>query len=307
MKKIVWKKFGRIIKPQNFYWMKSYAMCPTPEIIDKNSIKIYFSGRNKNNQSIIGNVKLIFKKFPNSYQIKYSKKPDLTIGELGTFDDNGVTPTCLINYKNSKYLFYVGWNQGTNVRMHLYGGLAIKKKNEKFFKRYSKAPIIERNKVNPYLNTAPYVIKIKNQWVMFYVSGLKWIHKDLPKYNIQIATSKNLVDWERKGKVAIDFENKREMALARPCVIKVGKLYHMWFSSKNNWLSGSKYKMCYAISKNGFNWKRVKKFSEIKKSKSGWDSKMVEYFSVIKFKKKLLMFYNGNGFGKTGVGMAISE
>jgi len=307
MTKIIWKKFGRIIKPQNFYWMKSHAMCPTPEVIDENTIKIYFSGRNRNNQSIIGNAKLIFTDFPNTYKVKYSKKPDLGIGELGTFDDNGVTPTCIINHRNKKYLFYVGWNQGGNVRMHLYGGLAIKKNNQKKFERYSKAPIIERNKVNPYLNTAPYVIKINNQWVMYYVSGIKWIQKDLPKYNIQIATSKNLTHWIRKGKVAIDFKSKKEIALARPCVIKFGKYYYMWFSSKDNWLLGSNYKMCFAKSKDGFNWSRIERFSEIKKSKKGWDSKMVEYFSVIKFKQKLVMFYNGNQFGKTGVGMAISE
>ena len=307
MKKIVWKKFGRIIKPQNFYWMKTHAMCPTPEIIKKDTIKVYFSGRNKFNQSIIGNANITFKKFPNSFSIKYSKKPNLNVGELGTFDDNGVTPTCLIKHNNKKYLFYVGWNKGATVRMHLYGGLAIKKNNKNYFTRYSKAPIIERNKINPYLNTAPFVIKIRNKWIMYYVSGIKWLHKDLPKYNIQIATSNNLTDWERKGKIAINFENNKEMALARPCVIKYGKKYFMWFSSKNNWLYGSNYKMCFAVSNDGIRWKRVKKFSEIKKSKKGWDSQMVEYFSVIKFKNKLVMFYNGNGFGKTGIGMAVSE
>ena len=231
---VTWKKFGRIIKPKKFYWMKTHAMCPTPEIVSNNTIKIYFSGRNKLNQSIIGSANIIFNNFPNSYRVKYFSKPDLKLGKLGTFDDNGVTPTCIINHNSNKYLFYVGWNKGVNVRMHLFGGLAIKKRGGNLFKRFSFAPILERNKLNPYLNTAPFVVKIKKQWIMYYVSGVRWLNKDLPKYNIQIATSKNLIKWKRKGKVAINFKNKKEMALARPCVIKYGKNYYMWFSIKNN-------------------------------------------------------------------------
>jgi predicted GH43/DUF377 family glycosyl hydrolase len=307
MKKFDWKKIGRIITPQNFFWMKSHAMCPTPEIIDKNSIRIFFSGRNKKNQSTIGHADLKFIKFPNKFKVKYYKNPDLETGDLGTFDDNGVTPTCVINYKNKKYLYYVGWNKGSTVRMHLFGGLAIKDKNSNKFVRYSRAPIIERNKINPILNTAPYVMKLKNSWVMYYVSGIKWITKNLPKYNIQIAFSKDLKIWKRSGKIAIDFKNKNEFALARPWVIKKDNYYYMWFCSKGNWIKKSNYKLCFAYSTDGIKWKRIENSSVIEKSKNGWDSEMVEYASVIEFKNKFLMFYNGNDFGKTGLGLAISD
>ncbi len=306
MKNFTWKKIGRIIWPQQFSWMKSHAMCPTPEILDNDKIRLYFSGRNKKNQSIIGHADLIFKNFPDNFKIVYCKKPDLDIGKLGTFDDSGVTPTCLINYNKKKFLYYVGWNKGSTVRMNLFGGLAIKDEKKKSFERFSNAPILERSKINPYLNTAPFVIKIKNKWFMYYVAGKGWINPDLPRYNIQIATSKDLKHWERKGMVAVDFESKNEMALARPWVIKIENRYYMWFSSKNNWLKGSNYKTCSAESKDGINWIRKNK-SIIKKSKRGWDSKMLEYISVIKFKNKLLMFYNGNGFGENGFGMAISR
>ena len=87
----------------------------------------------------------------------------------------------------------------------------------------------------------------------------------------------------RRGKVAIDFESKKKLHLLI-YVIKHGKYYYMWFSSKNNWLSGSNYKMCFAKSKNGFNWTRIKKFSEIKRSKRVGILKWLN-ISVIKFKK----------------------
>ena len=39
-------------------------------------------------------------------------KEILNIGSLGSFDDNGVTPSCILNFENKKYLYYIGWNSG---------------------------------------------------------------------------------------------------------------------------------------------------------------------------------------------------
>ena len=97
------------------------------------------------------------------------------------------------------------------------------------------------------------------------------------------------------------------MALARPWVVKDKKEYYMWFSSKNNWLKKSNYKIYLAHSKDGIKWKRLDKNSVIKKNKKGWDSQMNEYPSVIEFNNKMVMFYNGNNFGENGFGLAISE
>ena len=79
--------------------------------------------------------------------------------------------------------------------MNIFGGLAISKDNGSSFKRFSEAPIIERNRVNPLINTSPFVISITdNLYYMYYVAGVEWVHKDLPKYNIQLAISKNGID-----------------------------------------------------------------------------------------------------------------
>ena len=43
-------------------------------------------------------------------------------------------------------------------------------------------------------------------------------------------------------------------------------------------------------------------FSSLKKEK--WENQMHCYPHVIKFKKNLYMFYNGNNYGKSGIGLA---
>ena len=278
-------------------------MIPTIEHIDESFYKIYFSGRDKNNISHIGYfiIDLI-----NSNEIlDISSEPILYPGKRGCFDDNGVTPSCIIKNQDKIFLYYIGWNPGHNVRMHLFGGLAISKDNGATFKRYSHAPIIERCKVNPLLNTAPFVLKEGDNWIMYYVSGVEWIHKDLPRYNIQIATSNDGLEWNRDGRVAIDFKDSNEMALARPWVIKDDDIYKMWFSFKGDANKGGGYRLGYAESSDGIKWERMDDYVGITLSEDDWDSEMIEYAAVVKYKEYYYMFYNGNNYGENGIGLAI--
>ena len=64
--------------------------------------------------------------------------------------------------------------------------------------------------------------------------------------------------------------------------------------------------MGYAESIDGLRWKRKDNQVNFPLGKKGeFDDQMVEYPFVIKFNKKKYMFYNGNTYGKDGVGLAI--
>jgi predicted GH43/DUF377 family glycosyl hydrolase len=304
-KKISWKKLGLVVEAQSdLWWMQSYGMVPTLDKQSDGSYKIYFSGRDKNNVSHIGWVRV--EPDDPTNLIEYSKEPVLSPGERGCFDDNGVTPASIVRHENKIFLYYIGWNPGHNVRMHLFGGLAISNDEGETFERYSRAPIIERCKVNPFLNTAPYVLREGEDWLMYYVSGTEWIHKDLPRYNIQMANSKDGKNWNRQGKVAIDYKDNTEFALARPWVLKDSDgIYKMWFSYKGDVATGSTYRMGFATSNDGKSWNRQDQLANIGVSESGWDSKMIEYAAVMDHNGKKIMFYNGNNYGYDGIGVAV--
>lgn len=301
-----WEKLDRIIIPRKrLWWMQTHSMVPTIENLVGSLIKVYFSGRDAKNISYIGWVLIDLDK-PQEI-VELLSKPVLSPGELGCFDDNGVTPSCIVKFKEKIYLYYIGWNPGYNVRMHLFGGLAISEDGGKTFQRYSRAPIIGRNKVNPFFNTAPFVLKENELWRMYYVSVTEWVHKDLPRYNIKYATSKDGLSWKREGIVAIDFKNEKEMALARPWVIKDKSIYKMWFAFKGDAAKGESYRLGYAESEDGVEWKRMDEQVGITVSNDGWDSEMIEYAAVIPYKEKLFMFYNGNNYGYDGIGLAVCE
>ena len=59
-----WKKIGLILKPTDYKinWWHSYGMDPTVVKIKDSIHRIFFCGRNKNNQSIIGSADIDLKK-----------------------------------------------------------------------------------------------------------------------------------------------------------------------------------------------------------------------------------------------------
>ncbi|MFM8395102.1 MAG: hypothetical protein ACKOB4_14370, partial [Acidobacteriota bacterium] len=40
-------------------------------------------------------------------------------------------------------------------------------------------------------------------------------------------------------------------------------------------------------------------------SAAGWDDEMIEYPFVFEHRGRLFMLYNGNGYGRTGFGLAL--
>ena len=296
-----WKKKGLIIEPQtDLFWMKTHAMIPTVECLEDNIYRVYFSGRNHENRSHIGyaNVEVLEDEIK---VLEYSHEAVLLPGELGCFDDSGVTPSSIVNINNKKYLYYIGWRARSTVRMELIGGLAISE-DGKSFERYSKAPILNKNNGEPInILTAPFVIRDEELFKMWYVSGIRWLNPDLPQYDIKYAVSKNGLEWDQTGAVAIPLK-AGENALARPYVIKEDGIYKMWYSYKKN-----KYQLGYAESIDGKSWTRRDDDVGIFPSEEGWDSDMIEYAAVFTHKGKRYMFYNGNEYGKYGIGYAVEE
>lgn len=298
---INWKKLGLIIKPKkNKFWEAKYSMLPTPlELDDRGTFRIFYSSRNKKNQSIIKFTDINLDK--KIKIIKHSTKPSLSPGDLGCFDDNGVTPSCVVKNKKQLFLYYVGWKPRCTTRYSLVSGLAISNDNGLSFKRFSRAPILKNTDKEPYsILTAPWVLKLKNKWMMWYVSGEVWLNSDLPRYNIKYAYSNDGINWIQTGKVCIQIK-KNERAIARPFVFFKNKKFYMIYSYETYKI---KYRLGYAVSVDGIKWKRIDEKFNFKVSDKGWDSEMIEYATLIEYKKTYFMFYNGNKYGLKGIGLA---
>lgn len=306
-----WIKKGLIFSvDNNAIWMKTHAQVPTVDDIGNGRLRIFFSTRNADNISHIGFLEIDTK---NPKQVLYvHDKPVLTPGKIGTFDDCGIMPSWVVNHKGEKYLYYVGWNVRNTVPYHNSIGLAKSCDGGLTFERYSEGPILDRNYTEPYFGTLGCILLEGSIWRMWYLSCTKWVifnGKPEPYYNIKYAESKDGIKWIQEGKVCIDFKNEKECGIARSCVIKEGNIYKMWYSYRNleNYRTDrmNSYRIGYAESKDGLKWERRDGEAGIDVSENGWDSQMIEYPCVYEYKGTRYMFYNGNGFGRTGFGYAI--
>lgn len=298
-----WKKLGRFIETgKNVKGVDIiHSMDPSVCQIKDDKFRAYFSNRNSNNQSVIYSTDLsLLSPIETS---EFNPNPVLTPGELGAFDDNGVTASCLVKDDGLWYLYYIGWKPRSTTRFGLMTGLAISENEGKTFKRYSRAPILNLTDKEPFsILTAPFVLKTNDHWMMWYVSCTGWVEPDLPMYNIKYAISKDGLSWEQPGKVCLDYKNDDEVALARPCIYFSDGVFNMWFSYKS--LTDG-YNIGFATSTDGIHWSRKDDLVGISRSATGWDSEMIEYPYVVPFKNDLFMFYNGNRYGETGAGIAV--
>ena len=299
-----WKKQKLLFEPrQNRPWLASHAALPIADLEQSGLCRIYFTGRDERNRSQIGFLKVNLS--DPAAVLELSEFPVLRIGAMGAFDDSGVSTSWIVNHKNRKYLYYTGWTKGVTVPFYLFIGLAVSEDGGGTFQRISPAPILDRDQADSYLTASPCVLLEDGLWRMWYVSGTGWVlEQNKPKhfYHIKYAESNDGISWKRSGLVCIDYASPDEHAIARPAVIKEDGLYKMWFSFR-----GLRYRMGYAVSRDGIHWERKDSDVGIEVSASGWDSDMMEYPFVFKYRGKKFMLYNGNGYGLTGIGYATMD
>lgn len=305
---MAWVKKGLIYKPSaEAEWMKSHAQVPIALLLE-DRIRIYISVRPNRQISLLTFIDV---DISNPAQILYvHKEPLLPLGKPGTFDEFGTMPGCVVNTGDEIRLYTTGWQRGQTVPYINSIGLAISRDNGKTFARPFDGPVLSVTPFQPYSTMAPYVMRDQKGWHMWHGAGTDWIEiegKYEPIYNIFYAHSEDGINWARPDICCLP-DKAPEEAASRPSVIFENNLYHMWFSyrSQQDFRGGKgSYRIGYASSTDGKNWKREDNKAGITVNDGGWDSEMVEYANVIDTPAGRYMFYNGNGFGETGFGYAI--
>ncbi len=298
-----WKKNGLIyVANGDTSWAQSHAYLPTPVLLNEEIIRVFITFRDGDN---IGRVGYVDVAADNPLKIlTVSKRPAFDIGQLGTFDDHGVTPLSIVQSDNKLFLFYNGWQLGVTVPYYMFTGLAVSEDGGQSFVRVSKAPILDRSNSEPIIRTASFVIKDGDEWKMWYSGGNSWVNvqnKIMPGYEIRYLTSNVLTDWSDTGKVCITPDGNDEFGLGRPFVLKSAGAYQMFYSVRNK---SKGYRLGYAESLDGLNWQRKDENIGIDVSASGWDSTMICFAAVQATRYGTYMFYNGNNYGETGFGVA---
>jgi hypothetical protein len=280
--------------------MRSHAANPVADYIAAEIYRIYFSTRDAKNRSSIAWLEVDLRK--PLVVIRVAEQPVLCPGAIGCFDDNGCSIGSIVRNGRQRFMYYMGWNLGVTVPWRNAIGLAISNDGGDHFDRVSIGPLVDRSMADPYSVSYPWVIRSEDQWNMWYGSNLHWGTTEADMFHmIKHATSTDGYVWSRDGQVAIQ-PHEGEYAFARPSVIEYDGRYHMWYSYR-----GDTYRIGYAESKGGIEWIRRDSEVGIAPSPGNWDGDSLEYPCVFDHDGQLYLLYCGDGYGRTGFGLAVLE
>ena len=298
-----WRKLGLVYVPDGTQpWARTHAMLPTPVQLSENTVRLYVAHADDAVVSRIGYIDLDLS--DPIRVIAIAREPVLGIGAPGTFDDNGVNPCSVLEVDAEYRLFYFGYQLQRKVPYTLFSGLALSRNGAGPFIRFSPTPILDRRNEETFIRSAPLVLSEGERWRMWYVGGGAWIDiggKLKPIYSLRHTESADGFHWDEESiECLTPVAERGEIGFGRPFVLNDVGTYRMWYSIR----TGTGYTLGYATSPDGFVWTRRDEEVGIACSASGWDSEMICYPAIVRARDRWLMFYNGNGYGRTGVGCA---
>jgi len=275
------EKLGRI-----YHIEGAHTQCPVVETID-DVWRVYYASRDEQGRSNI----YFFDLDPKTFKVGYDpREPVFELGKMGMFDCDGLMPGCIVGD-----IFYVlGWNRSVSVPYHQAISYAVRD-DDKW--RKHKGPLLDRSVYDPYAVTTPFVLGDD----MWYASTTDWVEID-GKLECEYCI-KHISNTEEPT-VCIKYDEFTCVSCSPYVWIEDGK-YKMIYSHRGNKNFRTdktySYRLGYAESDTpGGEWVRKDSEVGIDRSESGWDSDMISYATM----HEGFLFYNGNGFGQSGIGVA---
>ena len=301
-----WTDLGLKFWAPNFGLLRTHAMVPTPVVL-KDCIKIFFSSCDAEMRGRIYSVDLSLK-FP--YEVlRFDPTPVLNLGETGCFDADGVNPCHVMIVDDVWRLYYVGWQRTSHdVPYTLLTGLAVSKDGGNKFDRWTDEPVLKPTPDERYFRTAPFVRRLGNMFEILYIGGDRFVvdptGKLLPRYSIRKAKSADGLHWSSPGEdVLLPDEGRGEIGFGRPRVETLpGQDPILMVSVRTE--------QTYTLMTCPWNEGPVdpsRLAPVIDTAGQAWASEMTCFGATCQIGERTLLFYNGNGFGRTGFGLAYRD
>lgn len=299
-----WQKLGALYCPSSdgrHPKLLSHAANPLPVCLQGDVYRVFFSGRDADNRSSVGavDIDIVRRKVVCEHQ-----QPFFQHGSERSFYADGVSIGNCYSANGMQYMLFMGWqNSGVGHWRGDIGRLIVEP--DLTLKLDADLPFMGSSVVDPISLSYPWVLENPDGgYQMWYGSTATWDTGNGEMLHvINYATSRDAYSWNREG-LAVPYELGKAQAFSRPTVAHNGYGgFEMWFSYRSG--SGEKYRIGHAVSSDGRNWTLSLETAGIDVSADGWDSEMIEYPFVLDHNGQRYMLYNGNGYGKTGFGLAV--
>ena len=316
MKGYFWKKIGRIIPVESVArpdWSQEYFQAPNTILLE-DRLRVFFCSRESafNGQYISRVGFCDFSRDGNFTFMGYSPNPLIELGKPGAFDEFGTYPLSVYTDGDLSFGVYGGWTRSLSVPFDVSLGLVVSRDLGESFQKVQEEPILTKSQEEPFIISSPKLRKYDGVWYLYYIAGEKWKIDNSriePVYKIRLATSTDLIHWQRHGTDLIESKLFEE-AQASPDVFELDGSYHMYFCYRETSSTkeiGRGYRIGYARSENLRDWIREDSRAGIEIGPEEWDSLDISYPHFFTLNQKNYLLYLGNEVGKHSIGFAQLE
>ena len=301
-----WNKLGKIYHPDPICDnLLSHAANPLPILIENNIFRVFFNGRNIENKSSLGYFDFDIDTLK---VINVCEKEVIKFGEEDSYYSHGISiGNDYQDIDGNRYILFMAWQiRGNNHWRGDIGRIVVSSLDEMYIEDKN-SPFIGVNEIDKVSLSYPWVYKDQERYAMIYGSTISWKEDNGEMLHVlNFAESVDGNQWKQKG-LAVPYELGKAQAFSRPSYVKINDTEHLWFSYRSG--TGEKYRIGHSVkSENGlWNLDVESPGIDVSDDQDAWDSEMICYPYIIKHKNKTYMFYNGNGFGKSGIGLAVLE
>lgn len=290
-------------------WWTSHAQAPCVLVIKPRLWRIYFSARNANNTAFP--VAIDVDPGDNMRVLAEHIVPLLQPGPPGRYDHTGVGSACAIWVNEQVYLYTTGVHLRTDVRFQLGIGLALSEDGLSFNSAFD-GPVRATGPMDPFFVSTPCVRRHEQGYRMWYVSGTGWTSDGAqrePLYDIRTCNSPDGRFWEASSSCAVSSAQLGIAAVARPWVTDDGGELTLWYSLRgNDYREGSSepyHIVSQPLDQDGIAVGAPEPVCFVNPPVRGdHDDWMQAYACIMDYEDTQIMFYNGNDFGRAGMGWA---
>jgi hypothetical protein len=283
--------------------MVSHAAYPTPLLLARDRLRIYFNTRDAESRGSLAWMDVDPADPLRTLDI--ADEPALGPGPIGAFDDCGLSNGSIHRIGNELWLYYMGWSRSLDVPFRNSIGLAISRDGGATFERAFEGPLLARSRHDPYTVSYPFVVTPtadNRTWRMLYGSNRGPGDRDETMNHVLTeATSSDGLEWRPSGRDLLA-PLPGEFGLSRPWRFAAnGRPLLLYSIRREHYSIGASMQ-----ESPGDTWTRLTN-DMLGPSPEDWDNEATCYPAVIELNGSRLMFYCGNGFGRTGFGVAVIE
>lgn len=300
-----WRKLGLIFNAEEHLpshpKLHSHAANPLPVHIEGDVYRVFFSARDAQKRASVGAVDIDIARRRIS---RLYTEPVFVHGKEGSFYADGISVGNVYAVGKRHFMLFMAWQvaglphwRGEIGRLELRDDLSLALAEPR--------PFLPLNETDPVSLSYPFVAKTQQGYAMWYGSTVSWDAGNGEMLHVlRAASSFDGENWLRTGET-LPCTLGSAQAFSRPTLVSDEEGDHMWFSYRG--APSRTYRIGYAHRPVGGSWDMRNEDAGIDVSTRGWDSEMIEYPFVFDHDGCRYMLYNGNGYGRTGFGLAVLE